>query len=455
MKKISFIIIFLISFYTNAQDLNEQIIKSKRSADFNLELLNMFLLRNDTDFDRTPIYYDKFGQEQGLLGTFLKPMITLRANNHLRFYWESEIGLDLWGRNNPDVGLNEQNSELALGIKQREIYGELNYEGFFLKAGFQRVIDVSTLFVNHWIGALKVGYDNKDFGAFLIAGEYPDQTYKGWDFSSASFNTDVFLLGLDGYYCIIEELKLYTGIYFVDDMHTIDRRRQITAFEGKLSFEKYGLMISLSGTYMMGYRHKGGADLKNIDISAYGFTLNAGYNIAQRFVMDAVFTYMSSDDGFEGNDSGAFLFSSRRAGPSLLLSENDIRPIGDNLDKRIGAYDGVFYEMKAGLLGLDLGLYYLHNFIKVGPITGLLFTTNSDNSMGSNFVGWENNLLLDMTFFENLFSFQLIGGILIPGEAGAAFINQINRTDYTNSEGEKISVTEPIYYTQSGILMRF
>jgi maltoporin len=73
----------------------------------------------------------------GLVGTFFKPMLSIRATNHLRFYWESEIGLDLWSQNNPDIGLDDKNSKMAIGIKQRELYNEVNYDQLHLKVGFQ------------------------------------------------------------------------------------------------------------------------------------------------------------------------------------------------------------------------------------------------------------------------------------------------------------------------------
>jgi hypothetical protein len=449
------ILLFLLIFSTalGAQENRLTRNESSSSIDFDFESLNIFIIRNDTDFDRTPPYYDKYGQEMGLVGTFFKPMLSIRANNHLRFYWESEIGLDLWSQNNPDIGLDDKNSKMAIGIKQRELYNEVNYDQLHLKVGFQRVMDLSTLFINHWIGALKIGYINEEYGVNLLAGEFPDQTYKGWDFSSQNFLTDVYVIGLDGFYNVLRDMKLYLGIYFVDDMHLIDRRRQVTAYEGKISYDMDILKVYASGIYLKGYRHKGGTDLKNTDISAFGLITGANFNYEGILSVEGVFSYMSADDNYEGNDSGAFLFSSRRTGPSLLLSENDMRPIGDNIDKRIGAFDGVFYEMKAGLIGLDVGVYYTHDFLKVGPISGLLFTANDANSMNSNFVGWENDLLVDLSLFDRLLKVQLIGGILIPGEAGAALLNTINRTKYKDDTNKTVSVTEPIYYFQSGIMM--
>lgn len=455
MKKLIFVFIFIFSFSLFADENQVDSNTNVRSGNLNLELLNMFILRNDTDFDRTEPYYNKYGQEMGLLGTFLKPMLSLRANESIRFYWEAEIGLDIWSQNNPDVGLDEKNSSYALGIKQREIYGEVNSDGFLLKVGFQRFMDLSTLFINHWIGALRLGYETDDYGFFFLTGEYPDQTFKGWDLLTANFMTDVFLFSLDGYYKLLDELKAYGGIYFIDDMHLIDRRRQITAFETKLAYKNENFDVSLAAVYMMGYRHKGGSDLSNTNISAYGFSLNSSYNYEDTIKAEAVFSYMSPDDKYEGNDSGAFLFSSRRAGPSLILSENDMRPIGDNYDKRIGAFDGVFYEMKSGLIGFDIGVYYLRDWLRVGTISGILLTANKDNSLDSNFVGWENDLLAEATFFNSLLSFQIIGGLMLPGDAGAAFINTTNRTEFIDSNGNKVSVTEPIYYIQSGILMKY
>jgi len=133
------ILLFLLIFSTalGAEENRLTRNESSSSIDFDFESLNMFIIRNDTDFDRTPPYYDKYGQEMGLVGTFFKPMLSIRANNHLRFYWESEIGLDLWSQNNPDIGLDDKNSKMAIRIKQRELYNEVNYDQLHLKVGFQ------------------------------------------------------------------------------------------------------------------------------------------------------------------------------------------------------------------------------------------------------------------------------------------------------------------------------
>ncbi|MCX7943952.1 MAG: hypothetical protein N2746_05525 [Deltaproteobacteria bacterium] len=446
--------LFLLIFMVRAALADDDTHNKKVSL--SAELLNMLALRNDTDFDRTEPFYNKYGQEMGFLGTFLKPMLTLHANDYIKLYWEAEIGLDLWSRSNPEISLNDRNSSNALGIKQREIYGEVNSNGLVLKAGFQRVVDISTLFINHWIGALRLGYQEEEYGIYLLGGQFPDQTYKGWDLTSSSFMTDVFVIGLDGYYNLLEELKLKTGIYFVDDLHLIDRRRQITALEGGIGYKIDDLEISLSSAYLRGYRQKGGVDLKNTGISAYSFIANLAYIYENTLKVEGVFSYMSADDKYEGNDSGAFLFGSRRIGPSVILSENDTRPIGDNIDKKIGAPDGVFYEMKAGLIGLDIGVYYINNnWLRIGPISCILMTANEDNSLGSSFVAWENNIIAEALFFDSKLSTQILMGVLIPGKAGAAAINSINKTDYKDTKGNEVSVTEPIYYLQTGITIRY
>ncbi|MCX7958048.1 MAG: hypothetical protein N3B13_03295, partial [Deltaproteobacteria bacterium] len=267
MKKIITLILILSINTASAENTDNEL---KKRTEINIELLNMFILRNDTDFDRTDPFYSKYGQEMGLAGTFFKPMLKLNASESVKFYWEAEIGLDLWSRNNPDIGLDEKNASYAIGLKQREIYGEVNTENFLLKAGFQRVMDISTLFINHWIGALKLGYQDEEFGVFLLGGEYPDQTHKGWDFSSSNFMTDVFVIGTDGFYKFLESFKLRAGIYFIDDLHIIERRRQITAVESGVGYTGDDLDVSAAIVYLHGYRQRGGADLKNINISAYG-----------------------------------------------------------------------------------------------------------------------------------------------------------------------------------------
>ncbi|MBM4372097.1 MAG: hypothetical protein FJ098_10615, partial [Deltaproteobacteria bacterium] len=145
-----------------------------------LEIVNLFVWKNDGDFDRSEPLYDRYGQEEGFLATFLHPFLHVRAGQIAHLFYETEIGMDLWSEKNPDHWLGLEGSR-ALSMKQREIWAEVTWKGWHLKAGYQRMQDVTGLFVNHWIGAVRAGWGDPA-GTHLTAsvGQVPDQTAEGW-----------------------------------------------------------------------------------------------------------------------------------------------------------------------------------------------------------------------------------------------------------------------------------
>jgi len=414
--------------------------------DIHVEMLNLFVFRNDADFDRTEQAYDKNGQTVGLLGTFVKPQFGIRLGKVLRFYYEAELGLDLWSRNNPDIALGFQDEDgLALSIKQREMWGEANLWLFGIRAGFQRVQDSSGLFINHWIGALKVRFgEENDSHISLIAGQMPDQTYEGFDFQKNNFTNDTFLFALDGSYVINPMVSLHAGTYYVYDGSVVDRTRHLAALVATAKFKDDSWHAALSLVGQAGRMENSAADGTDSTMLAWGVSANGGMDIGM-FSFDAAATVLSADDEHLGNDSLSFFYSGKRPGMSMLLSENEIRDLGDNLDERIAAYDGTFYQMRTGLAGVDLGLY-LHpvKWLTVGLVNAGLFVLNSDNAAGASLVGYESEVLLSAHLFGDHLNFTLVGGLLLPGEAASAFVNQIER-----------DATEMMYFTQLSMGLKF
>ncbi len=415
-------------------------------VNLNLELLNLFILRNDADFDRQDPYYDKYGQSEGFMASFLMPRFTILKGDFFKFYYETEIGTDLWSYNTPDAGLGK--SPRSLSMKQREIWGKVRLDDFWIKAGFQRVTDTSGLFINHWIGAARFGYGCEK-GTHITAsvGQLPDQTFEGWDFGAThlgSFGDDVMLAALDGRVKLDDNLNLDAGFYFLRDGSLIDRPRQVGTFSATFSANYPSWLASASLLAQFGTRSGAGADGSDTGITAFAFTGNAAVNFGQ-FQLKANLIALTADDAHEGNDSTGFLWSGKRPGQASLMNENTIRDIGDNIDERLGIFDGLFYEMTPGMAGGDLGLYMQTlTWLKIGAVSSGLLTLNADNSMGSQFVGWENELVVDVTALDGLFQGILTGGVLLPGEAGSAFSNILpNRT-----------ATDPMYFMYLALFMR-
>ena len=412
-----------------------------------LDLVNIFVIRNDSDFDDSKPVYNEYGQSEGFLGTFLQPRLRIGVSRYMRFYYETEIGLDLWSEKNPDHALGTEGGN-ALGIKQREIWGEFAIKKFRTKVGYQRVKDVSGLFVNHWIGNVRLGVGKPDgTGIFASVGQLPDQTHEGWEWGDifGNFSTDLTLYGLDGGWEFNENIRLAGGAYYLHDGTVIGRLRQVLAAGAALHLKYPSWYLSLSGLFQYGWLRDGSADLSDATILGWGATLEGGYRY-KGFVLKGAATILSADDAYDHNAAATgFLYSGKRPGMSILMTENYTRDLGDNLDEDLGVYDGWFFEMRPGLLGFDLGLYLqTTEWLNVGLVSALMIVLNPDNAGGHRFFGSENELVLDITPFGDLLHLEIVGGILIPGGAAAAVINHID-----------LEATELLWFGQAALVMHF
>ncbi len=437
-----------------------------RQVDFTLELANLFVIRNDGDFDRSDPIYDKYGQPEGFLATFLHPCLGVRLGEQLRFFYETEIGMDLWSEKNPDVWLGMEDSR-GLSIKQREIWGELTLDDWYVKAGFQRMLDATGLFVNHWIGAVRAGYGLPGESRIVASfGQFPDQTHEGWTWGQTfgDFRTDVLLSALDGTWKFNDMLALDAGAYYLRDGSRVDMLRQLgavaLAFRAKGEawdasigvISQFGRAENSAQAADTGIANAATADeagtvpFAGEDAGLFGWAAEARASGRLSIVtLKGGLAALSADDAAEGNDSLGFLWSGKRQSRSLLLSENETRDIGDNVDEKMGTFDGWFYEMRTGLLSADLGLYVDPlKWLTVGAVTEVMATMNPDNALGNRFAGWEGEMLVDFHLLDGAFQVQLVGGLLVPGAAASAYVNAID-----------VNATDSLYFGQTAVLMYF
>lgn len=412
-----------------------------------IELVNLFVLRNDADFDRTEPIYGEVGPTEGFLGTFLKPTLHLRHGGWLHFYYETEIGTDLWSRSNPDHSLSHEGGT-GLSIKQREVWGESRLGDFTLKAGFQRTRDVTGLFLNYWIGALALTLGS-EWGSHvrLFLGEMPDQTFEGWDFGSehlGSFGDDLVVSGLEGRWRFDDHLALDAGFYFMNDETVIRRTRRVGvgALQLNVDLDDWFAGVGLVGQF--GRLENRAADGSDAGHFGWGAVAKGGVSLG-RFVIKATLVALSADDESDGNDSLGFLWAGKRPAQGLLMNENPIRDIGGNLDEALGTFDGWFWEMRTGLFGGDLGLYFdATPWLNIGVVSQALMVLNLDNALGSRFVGNENEFVADFGLFDGAFHGVLTAGMLIPGGAGAAYVNLMDR-----------AATDLLLFGQGALVLRF
>ncbi len=288
----------------------------QKAFQFNLEMVNLFVYRNDSDFDRSEPEYNKYGQSVGFFGTFLKPALALKLAQPVKVYYEAEIGLDLWARNTPDNAIGSKDGT-ELSFKQREIWGEVKAGGFFAKAGFQHYQGASGLFVNHWIGAGRFGYDAKSAGTItLTVGQMPDQTFQGWEFTKNSFANDSILSSLEWSLTMESKLKLDAGVYYLYDASVIDRSRHIGAAEVAAGYENENFFGFAALSAQFGKANKMSADGSDSKLLAFGGAAKGGIKFGI-FSANLAFLALSGDDDYAGNDDFGYLWSGKRAGDSI------------------------------------------------------------------------------------------------------------------------------------------
>lgn len=409
------------------------------------DLLTLVVYRNDRDFDRSEPAYD-YGQDVGLVGTYLRAALDVSIIPELKLHWDAEVGLDIWSRNNPELGLGESGRDgVSLSLKQRELWGEAAYAGFAARIGYQHIRDVSGLFLNHYIGTASFRYTFAGGHEIrLLGGQLPDQTHEGWQIETNTFKNDVFVYGADSSVVFSEIGAVNMGVYGLHDASIVGQARDIGALAVAVALGNEGWDATVALIGELGRMRNSAADASDARILAYGASADGGYRI-NWFSFRLSGAVLSADDDKLGNDSLAFVWSGKRPGMSILLSENHIRDLGDNLDEKVSSYDGFFWNTQAGIGGADLGLYFHPlDSLTVGLVSAGLWVLNPERALGGKLVALEEEIVLRFVAFEERLDLHLIGGVLIPGKAGAAFVNAIDR-----------EATELVGFLQAGVTMRF
>ncbi len=424
-----------------------------KTFDFGVELLTLFLYRNDSDFDRSDYAYADKKQSVGFFATFAKPKLEISLGKSLKFHFDAELGLDMWSRNNPDYAVGENQS--ALSFKQREIWGSVKaFDSTVFKLGYQRVQDVSGLFVNHWAGAVDASVNSGNFGARLAFAQLPDQTGEGITVDSNSLSNDVFVLALDGKYSLAKildgTLDAKLGFYYMYDGGIVNMPRHIYSIQAALALAADYYEVNAAFAFQGGKWENRSADGSDAKISAWGAALNGKAKLGI-VALDFGLTALSGDDDNDVNDSLGFFWSGKRMGATVMLSENELRDLGDNIDERVSAKEkgGSLWETRAGLLGVDLGVaFFPLDWLKAGVYAGTLMVLKSENAAGESVVGTEAGINLGANFFDKALSLDLTAGLVVPGGAGAAYVNKLQ-------SGEARSATDKIYFIQTGVTLVF
>jgi hypothetical protein len=393
---------------------------------YGLVLQSLFFFQSDTDFDSTAPLYDVEGQTSGFCATVFQPGVAFDVDETVRVYYEAELGLNLWSRNNPD-----ENSALADDVfllKHREVWAETYFlEGFGAKVGYQRVIDPTGLFVNHWIGAGALFLETEAATYTLLAGQLPDSTHEGLTFEENNFVHDAFLAGLRGDFRFGPTLQLDAATLAFVDASVAGRTNWVFAPTLSLKVTLDEAAFSLDALLQAGRQEHvkvDGGDQTNVGWAVQGHA---------EFERDGWFLggnalLLGADNGAEYDDWNLAPYASgKNRSFTLLLTEDELRDRYANFDERMAALGNGFYLMRSGMALFDVLLRrtLFDGLFTPGLVAGTFVVLNPGNAMGHAWGGFEADLLADFDF-SRWVRLRLAGGLLVPGAALAVHVNAID-----------------------------
>lgn len=408
------------------KDTIEEILQPEKFIDLKAEVQNLFYYKNDSDLDHTFPYYSPSGQTVGVVATLFKPQITFNINRNFRLYYEAELGLNFWSKNNPDQ-ISALSEDIFI-LKHREIWSEGNLAGNSIgfKVGYQYFRDPTGLFIAHWIGAGNLWVKWGDIKFIISAGQMPDSTYEGITTDENNFTHDIGLFGWRLDFPIASKFNIAFGAFAVLDDHVVDKTNYIVTpcVHAEADMDNFNLQVD--GAFQTGkWTHSAIGGKDQIHLSWAG-QIHLSYD---RNPLGLHFNILglSPDDSADMNTRNySFYYSGKNKSSTLIFTEDEIRDKYDNLDEKMAGKYGSFFLSRAGLLLSDVKLSYkMNKYIEPSIIAGGAFVLNKENVLGSHFAGIESDVDLKISYNDFL-DFHLTGGTLIPGSASSALVNQID-----------------------------
>lgn len=413
------------------------------------EMLNLFLWRNDTDFDKSKPLWDEDGQSVGAFATVFTPTFTWNINRDLRITYQAEIGLNYWSRNDPDV--EDMLSPSILVMKHRELHASGELDDFLgIKVGYGRFQDPTGLFLNHWIGTAQVwaGEDEDRLGLFV--GQVPEFSHEGISVTENNFARDIFVYGARFDLRIDHGWFMAVGMHNLYDTHLPGQERWLLCPNLHFDAGEDELRLSLDLMVQVGQAEGQTVDGGIQDLLAWAAQAHLTYDTEDEAklwpsVLDLNVLVYSPDDAHADNgDQFAFFSSGKNNSATLMLTEDEFRDWYDNYDERFGKRTGGFYNNRAGLFLVDLkATWRLARQWDIGLVVAAASVLKSQNALGNTFAGVE----LDMTshfWIGDAFAILVAGGVLVPGPAAGALVNYIDR-----------KATDPIGMVELAVLVRY
>jgi len=428
--------------------------RTKPVFEAHAQLHNLLIFRSDTDFDRAKPLYNENGQTSGAFATVFGPTLQWNLTDDIRLFYEAEIGLNYWSRNNPDVE-NPKADDIFV-LKHRQIFTEgLLADGHFgFKVGYQYFADTTAMFLGHWIGAAQAWYQwapGQRFGVFF--GMVPDSTYEGLDITMNNFRHDIFTFGGRTDLKFGDHWQFNAAVHALYDTHVVGQTRWLVApnahLEGKTGWLSSGTVRvtgSLDGVLQAGTSENTRLDGGNQTLLAWAAQGNLGIE-TKPVALSVNVLALSADDRYQGNKTeGAFLSSSKSNSATVYFTEDETRNWYDQLDRRMGRFEGGFWQNRAGMLLSDLKItLQCVPWFRPSVILGYGVVLEPKNALGERNLGFEGNLDLAFTWTKHLVARVMVGG-MAPGKAAGALINQIAPQD---------KKTDGIWWTEAALSLVF
>lgn len=425
-----------------------------RYARFSGRMQNLFLWRNDRDFDRTPPYYNANRQDVGVFGTFLAPMLVVTPVDALKMVLEVEMGLNIWSLQDADAYQATSPGWFRMAIRQAYTEGNFLRGRLGFRVGYEQLFDPTGMFIGHWLGAANLWTKGEWGQLTLTVAQMPDQTYEGVAFDDNNFNSDTLLYGLR-LRMPFDRLVLDAAVWGLHDTQVVGQAMDLMALTASLCGDWTWLKFGIDAGFQYGVtdHRAGGRDETTVAWAAQGFldidkALPSAGDLKLQFHLNTM--ALSGDDDHDGNGrNNAWFYSGKSRSRTILLTEDEVRDRGGNIDElmseRRNGDRGKYYVNRPGLSVTDLTLGVLVNgFFKPSVTVGAGFALNPDNALGARFVGLETDVQLTFLYRKYL-SFDVIGSYLLPGRAAAAFVNRT---------GDRAS-TDGVFQAEASVTMYF
>ena len=383
-------------------------------------------IRSDSDFDASERYYDLDGQTEGQVATYFRPLLSVDSGA-FKLRYEAELGWNVWSRNTS--GLNDAFFAHGDGValRHRQLWAGYTFDiGLSLKVGYQQLKDPSSLFLDHYAGALRLDLSWLGIESALWVAQLPDSTLEGISSNGDNFLTDSFAFGFDNAWTC-EAYTVDVNLYGLHDMRVIDQPLSLMTLVAGLRVKLDHLEIE--GHLLGQYGQWAASGVGGIDqtILSWASQARLRHHLAD-FTWSIGAAYLSGDDAQEGNGTlNAFVGSGKNRSPSTWLSEDEVRDRYDNLDERIASSWGAFFINRPGLALFDLTLSYaVTPWYAPRLLAAAAIAPSADHALGESFVGAEVALHNRFTLGDHV---RLIADlqVLIPGGAAAAFVNDVDR----------------------------